>query len=488
MNFISTRGNSPAVSASAAILRGLAPDGGLYVPETIPACDMSALLGLSYKETAEKVLRLYLSDFTDEEISFCVNNAYTQTKFGGEDPAPIHTLRSGKHILELWHGPTCAFKDMALQMLPHLLSVSLKKQKEERTAVILVATSGDTGKAALEGFCDAESTKILVFYPSDGVSDMQKLQMITQKGNNVASCGIVGNFDDAQSGVKTIFADAQMRDMLDQKKCFLSSANSINFGRLLPQIVYYIHGYLKLVSAGHIHMGDKIDVCVPTGNFGNILAAYMASRMGLPIEKFVCASNANDVLTEFINTGIYNKNREFHATISPSMDILISSNLERMLWYLYDGDCKAVAALMEELKDFGTYAISEKAFAKLSKLFIGDSIDEDGTCEVIKNTWEKDGYVCDTHTAVALGACRKADGKNPMLVASTASPFKFASSVLRALGETPDADEFVNLERLEKGYGVACPASLGNLKSMEIRFPQVIDRTEMADRLLNFVK
>ncbi len=488
MNFISTRGNSPAVSASAAILRGLAPDGGLYVPETIPACDMRSLLGLSYKETAEKVLRLYLSDFTDEEISFCANNAYTSAKFEEDWAAPLADLSDGRFVLELWHGPTCAFKDMALQMLPHLLSVSLKKQKEDRTAVILVATSGDTGKAALEGFCDAESTKILVFYPSDGVSDMQKLQMITQKGGNVASCGIVGNFDDAQSGVKTIFADEQMRALLNSAGIFLSSANSINFGRLLPQIVYYIHGYLKLVSAGHIQMGDKIDVCVPTGNFGNILAAYMASRMGLPIEKFVCASNANDVLTEFINTGIYNKNREFHATISPSMDILISSNLERMLWYLYDGNCQAVADLMEELKDFGTYAISEKAFAKLSKLFIGDSIDEEGTCAVIKDTWEKDGYVCDTHTAVALGACRKADGKNPMLVASTASPFKFASSVLRALGETPDADEFVNLERLEKGYGVACPASLGNLKSMEVRFPQVIDRTEMADRLLNFVK
>ncbi len=488
MNFISTRGKSPAVSASAAILRGLAPDGGLYVPETIPACDMEALLGLSYKETAEKILRLYLNDFTDEEISYCVNNAYTAEKFGGEDPAPICTLNSGKHILELWHGPTCAFKDMALQMLPHLLSVSLKKQKEERTAVILVATSGDTGKAALEGFCDAQSTKILVFYPSDGVSDMQKLQMITQKGDNVCSCGIVGNFDDAQTGVKTIFADDTMREALNEKKCFLSSANSINFGRLLPQIVYYIHGYLKLVQQGKIAMGDNIDVCVPTGNFGNILAAYMASRMGLPIEKFVCASNANDVLTEFINTGVYNKNRDFHATISPSMDILISSNLERMLWYLYDGDCAAVADLMNQLKDKGMYQVSDEVFARLSALFIGDSIDEEGTRAVIKKTWEEDKYVCDTHTAVAIGACRKADGKNPMLVASTASPFKFASSVLSALGETPDEDEFINLTSLEEGYGVACPASLGNLKSMPIRFPQVIDRTAMGDKLLDFVK
>lgn len=488
MRYVSTRGQSPAVPASTTILNGLAPDGGLYVPESLPALDLTALQGLSYRARAEKILSLFLTDFPAADLHDCVESAYTAEKFGGQDPAPLHALSGDRHLLELWHGPTCAFKDMALQILPHLLAKSLKIQGETRRAVILVATSGDTGKAALEGFCNAPGTAILVFYPGDGVSEIQKRQMITQRGENVGVCGIQGNFDDAQTGVKALFSDPAVQKKMEKAHAFLSSANSINFGRLVPQIVYYVHAYLTLVEQGRIALGDPIRVCVPTGNFGNILAAFMAARMGLPIERFVCASNENDVLTEFIQTGRYNRVRPFHTTISPSMDILISSNLERLLWYLTDQNTTRVAAWMKQLKETGEYRITGAPFSLLSGLFEAASLNEEETAAAIRKTEETDHTVIDPHTAVAVGALEKvAPADCPTVIASTASPFKFTRAVLSALGEQGSEDPFEELSLLEKKAGKA-PRSLSELKSLPVRFPQVVGKTEMESVLESFVQ
>ena len=393
-------------------------------------------------------------------------------------------IAPGKNILELWHGPTCAFKDMALQILPYLLGTAVNKCAPGRTTVILVATSGDTGKAALDGFADVPMTKIIVFYPQDGVSDMQKLQMTTQKGANVAVCGIEGNFDDAQSGVKEIFSDPEMQALLKSADMEFSSANSINFGRLVPQVVYYVSAYCDMVKAGRIANGDAVNVAVPTGNFGNILAAYYAKEMGLPIARFICASNSNNVLTDFINTGIYDRNRKFFTTISPSMDILISSNLERLLYHLYEGDCDAVAKLMASLKSTGKYEVSAEVKAKLQKLFYGNCCDDTETKAAIAKTFASCSYLCDTHTAVAVDvydkfAAETAD-KTPCIIASTASPYKFAPAVLEAVGGTCSGNGFEVMDSLAKASGTEVPAPLASLKNCEVLHKNSIAKTDMA--------
>ena len=403
MFFTSTR-NDLQVTAAHAIAQGISSEGGLFVPSEFPAVSPEALaelVNMNYKERAAALLSKYLTGFTSEEVEYCVNGAYTNT-FDNDIPAPVFSLDSCRHILELWHGPTCAFKDLALQILPFLLTVSAKKSAPDKTIVILVATSGDTGKAALAGFADVPGTSIVVFVPHNGVSPMQQLQMTTQKGNNVAVCAIEGNFDDAQTGVKKIFGDAKMQEFLKEKNMEFSSANSINFGRLAPQIVYYFSAYCDLVREGKIKAGDSVNVAVPTGNFGNILAAYYAKQMGLPVKKFICASNKNNILTDFLRTGVYDRNRPFYTTSSPSMDILISSNLERLLYHLYNGDHKKIAALMDSLKKNGSYTIEPDVLEKLQADFYGGFCDDCQTSAEIGKMFKEYSYLCDTHTAVAL--------------------------------------------------------------------------------------
>ena len=485
MEFTSTR-QKLSVQSAQAITRGISADGGLFVPHHFPQLDketLDALVAMNYKERAEAVLKLYLTDFTDAEISHCVAGAYTGT-FENDIPAPVTEFEKDTYMLELWHGPTCAFKDMALQLLPFLLTVAAGKTQKGKTMVILVATSGDTGKAALEGFADVPGTKIIVFYPSDGVSAMQKLQMTTQDGDNVAVCGIVGNFDDAQTGVKEIFADEAVRKALAEADMEFSSANSINFGRLVPQIIYYISAYCALVRGGKIASGDFVNVTVPTGNFGNILAAYYAKQMGLPIRKFICASNRNNILTDFIATGVYDRNRDFYTTDSPSMDILISSNLERLLYHLYDGDCAEIAELMKSLKENGKYTVSDEVFSKLAAEFAGGFCDDEETGKTIREIFEKDNCLCDTHTAVAVNVYKKykaATGDTtPCIIASTAAPFKFAPAVLKAVaGKVESQGDFELLDELASVSGVAVPAPLAGLKSKQVKHTSVIAKEDM---------
>ena len=492
MFFTSTRANKN-VSAAQAVAQGISEDGGLFVPSEFPAIDqqtLEQLVNMSYKERAKKVLACYLNDYTTEEIDKCVENAYTGN-FDNDVPAPLSTLNDKLHILELWHGPTCAFKDMALQILPHLLTTAAAKVAPDEQKVILVATSGDTGKAALEGFADVPKTKIIVFYPVDGVSAMQKLQMTTQQGSNVAVCAIEGNFDDAQTGVKNIFSDSNMQKYLADRKMAFSSANSINFGRLVPQIIYYVSAYCDLVKDGKIAMGDKINVVVPTGNFGNILAAVYARNMGIPIAKFVCASNRNKILTDFIATGEYNRNREFYQTDSPSMDILISSNLERMLYHLYDNDPEKVAALMKDLKEKGSYKVTGEVLAKLQKEFFGGYCDDADTAKTIKNLFDEYHYLCDTHTAVAVNVYeqyKKATGdETPCVIASTASPYKFASAVLPALDGDAEADEFAMLDKLAAVSGTEVPSPLANLHDKKVLHKDCVNKVNMSDFITAFL-
>ena len=494
MKFTSTR-SLQSLDSSEVITRGIAADGGLFVPESFPALTkdfVEGLIPMTYKERAAGILKFYLTDFTQEEIARCVNGAYTNT-FENNDPAPLKALNDQLHILELWHGPTCAFKDMALQILPYLLSVAAKKTAPGRTMVILVATSGDTGKAALDGFADVEGTKIIVFFPQDGVSAMQKLQMTTQKGNNVAVCGIEGNFDDAQSGVKAIFADEEMKKILSAKSFDFSSANSINFGRLLPQIVYYISAWCDLLKSGRISYGEKFNIAVPTGNFGNILAAYYAKQMGVPVGRFICASNRNNVLSDFIRTGEYNRNRPFHTTTSPSMDILISSNLERLLYHLYNGETSKIAALMDSLKKDGVYKIDPAVLEKLQADFYGGFCDDEATARQIGKIFKEHSYLCDTHTAVALHVydqyVKETGDDRPCVVASTASPFKFAPAVLSAVeGKPVGGDEFEITERLSAVSGLAMPEALSSLKNQEVLHKSSIDKKDMAQFILDFLK
>ena len=491
MRYTSTRDKNVDVTSAWAIAQGISADGGLFVPVEIPKLsleDIAAMADMSYVERAKRVLALYLTDFTPEELAYCVEGAYGDNKFSSEDIAPIHELRAGEEILELWRGPTCAFKDMALQMLPRLMTVSVRKTVGTRETVILVATSGDTGKAALEGFKDAPHTRILVFYPVDGVSPMQKLQMTTQEGNNVAVCAIRGNFDDAQSGVKAIFTDPAVKEKLAAHDMLFSSANSINWGRLVPQVVYYISAYCDLVKSGRLTLGDPMNVVVPTGNFGNILAAYYAMKMGLPVKKFICASNKNHVLTDFIKTGIYDRRRDFFTTTSPSMDILISSNLERLLFDLTDRDDTAVAAMMESLRRDGCYTVSDSVREKLQALFVGGFADDEAVAATIRSTFADHRYLIDTHTAVAWDVAQQYKQANPehnaVVVLSTASPYKFPAAVLEGIGEKAEGDEFDVMEQLHKVTGVPVPKNLADLRSRAVRHRDVIDRGEMLDYVL----
>ena len=489
MHYVSTRNPDTRLSAAQAIVQGLSRDGGLFLPEEIPQIsleDIKALSLLPYPARAAKLMKLYLDEFTEEELLRFAEKAYGAAKFDDPKAAPVKPLGENRYILELWHGPTCAFKDMALQMLPYLLTASLQKTGEHKKVCILVATSGDTGKAALEGFRDVDHTKILVFYPDGGVSEIQKLQMVSQEGKNVGVCAVRGNFDDAQSGVKRIFSDPILREELARRGYFLSSANSINWGRVLPQIVYYISAYCDLLSEGAIALGDKVDFCVPTGNFGNILAGYYAKHMGLPVGTLVCASNANNVLTDFLSTGTYTAKREFYKTTSPSMDILVSSNLERLLYHVTGSDAE-VAGLMKSLNETGSYTVRPETLAAIRESFDCGWSSEEQVAGEIRARYEKDGYLCDTHTAVAfhVAAQKKRDGV-PMVVLSTASPFKFPRSVLEALGRTAPQNDFEAMQELEVATGRPAPASLAALRQKVERFNTVIDPEQIAQVALSY--
>lgn len=495
MQYVSTRNKNQKCSAAQAIAQGLALDGGLLTPEVLPKLSpngLKTMTDMSYQQRAVFVMGSYLDDFTASELSAYATRAYGPDKFDTKAVAPVRQLDDKTYCLELWHGPTCAFKDMALQMLPHLLSASLSKNEEQKTVCILVATSGDTGKAALEGFKDVDRTRILVFYPKDGVSDIQQLQMQTQEGENVGVCAVVGNFDDAQTGVKRLFSDAALRDTLAGRGYFFSSANSINWGRILPQIVYYISAYCDLLKEGKVQKGDPINVCVPTGNFGNILSAYYAKQMGVPIHKLICASNQNNVLTDFIKTGVYDRNRPFYNTMSPSMDILISSNLERMLFEFTERDDVAVKEYMSALATEGRYEVSEKVKKQLDKNFAAGCCGDAETKAMIAKMWKEKNYLIDTHTAVAFHVLeeyrRETGDDTPTVVVSTASPFKFCDNVLGALGVTDLAAGTDILDQLSKVTGEPVPAPLANLKGKEIRFQQVTEKENMSDRVLEMLQ
>jgi len=492
MNYKSTRDSSLKYSASKAILTGISPDGGLFLPEYIPAFEqgeLESLFGRPYMDVAIAVFEKYLTDFSSEEIETCIADAYTAEKFDGAEPVCLSRLgESSLYSLELWHGPTCAFKDMALQILPHFMNCANQKNGDGRTIRILVATSGDTGKAALEGFKDAPGTAISVFYPQFGVSNMQKRQMTTQEGENVQVFGIDGNFDDAQTGVKRIFTSGQARDLAAQKGEVFSSANSINWGRLLPQIVYYVYSYTELAAYGQVKEGETFNVVVPTGNFGNILAAYYAKCMGVPIGKLICASNDNNVLTDFFETGVYDKNRPFYATTSPSMDILVSSNLERLMYLLCGEDDKVVNNWYSELSQTGRFTVCEAVKEKMDHDFYAAFANEEQVAKTIRFLFEEFGYLCDTHTAVAFYAAEQYQSQTNdhrvTVVASTASPYKFADSVLSALGETPVDDDFDRLQQLNDFSKMEIPVQLQNLRDKEIRFTQTTSPENMLNAVL----
>ena len=493
MQYISTRDAGARFTASQAITRGLAADGGLLTPYYIPKLPNKALDDLkdmSYQHRAVYVMKQFLEEFSVKELTDFAAAAYGPAKFDTPAVAPVRTVDGNTHCLELWHGPTCAFKDMALQMLPHLLTASLTKTEEFKTVCILVATSGDTGKGALEGFRDVPKTRILVFYPKDGVSQVQELQMVTQEGGNVGVVSVVGNFDDAQTGVKRLFSDEDLRAELERRGFFFSSANSINWGRVLPQIVYYVSAYCDLLRDEKIQPGQTINVCVPTGNFGNILAAYYAREMGVPIGRLICASNSNNVLTDFIRTGVYDRNRTFYNTMSPSMDILISSNLERLLLSLTQ-DVDEVKGYMEQLNATGRYEVREKVREKLQKLFWGYCCDDKETQRVIGEMYKTHDYLIDPHTAVAFSALeqyRKETGdETPCVVASTASPFKFCGSVLGALGETEVASGLDALDQLSEKTGLPAPAPLAGLRSKTVRFNTTVEKDHMVDAVLSML-
>lgn len=487
----STRDSKVRVTASQAILKGLSEDGGLFVPETIPSLDVSLkeLAGMTYQETAYAVMSRFLTDFTEEELKGCIERAY-DSKFDLPQIAPL-VKAEGAYYLELFHGATIAFKDMALSILPHLMTVSARKNQVKQEIVILTATSGDTGKAALAGFADVPGTKIIVFYPKDGVSPIQEKQMVTQKGDNTFVVGIRGNFDDAQSGVKAIFGDVQLKEELAAAGFQFSSANSINIGRLVPQIVYYVYAYAKLFADGEIEEKEPVNVVVPTGNFGNILAAYYAKQMGLPIKKLICASNDNKVLYDFFKTGCYNRNREFLLTTSPSMDILISSNLERLIYQIADQNDETARSLMEQLSGNGQYEITPSMEEKLGD-FYGGYAGVEETAEAIQSLYRSVGYVIDTHTAVAscvYGKYRKETGDTTKtVIASTASPFKFTKSVMEAIGEADaGADDFKLADRLSVLSGVPVPKAVEEIRSAKVLHNTVVNVDEMKQTVKEFL-
>lgn len=487
----STRSDSDKVSASVAILKGLSDDGGLFVPTVIPKLDktMEELAGLSYKEVAYEVMKLFFTDFTKDELTSCIEKAYDE-KFDTEEIAPL-VYADGAYYLELFHGPTIAFKDMALSILPHLLTTSARKNQVQEEIVILTATSGDTGKAALAGFADVEGTKIIVFYPKDGVSVVQEKQMVTQVGDNTYVVAIHGNFDDAQNGVKQMFNDGQLKEQLKEKGYVFSSANSINIGRLVPQIVYYVYSYANLYKNEEVQKGEEINIAVPTGNFGNILAAYYAKEMGVPVHKLICASNDNKVLYDFFTSGTYDRNREFILTTSPSMDILVSSNLERLLYEACDKDDKLTKECMDSLSKIGNYQITEKMKEKL-KDFVSGYATEEETAHMIKKIHEETGYVIDTHTAVAASVYadykKKNQDETKTIVASTASPYKFTKSVMSALdNKYADEDELELAEELSKVADTPIPNAIEEIKTAPVLHTRVCDKDEMKETVENIL-
>ena len=489
MDYISTRDSGHRVSAAQAIVSGLSPDGGLFLPESLPQFSLSeieAMAKTGYAGRAVAVLSRFLTDFSEDELREYVSRAYAPEKFPPKAVAPVVPLDENAHILELFHGPTCAFKDFALQLLPFLLTASLRKTGCDKTVVILVATSGDTGKAALEGFADVPGTKICVFYPDGGTSNIQRLQMTTQAGENVMVFAAEGNFDDAQNGVKRIFTDRAYAEELADRGYILSSANSINWGRLVPQIAYYFSAYCELLNAGRVKPGDPVNIVVPTGNFGNILAAYFAKHCGLPVGKLVCASNRNNVLTDFITTGTYDRNRGFYVTTSPSMDILISSNLERLLYLLCGRDDKVLRGYMEALAKTGKYTVAADVLAKLQSEFAAGCADDAATAAAIRGVYRETGYLCDTHTAVAVNVYRdyaaKTGDRTPTVIASTASPFKFANSVLpAAFGRAADGGDFALLAKLAELSGQPAPQALAGLQDKTERFTSTVEPAKMKE-------
>lgn len=485
----STRGGESGVTASKAVIKGLCDDGGLFVPESFPRLNISLerLPELSYRETAYEVMKEFLTDYTKEELLYCINSAYDE-KFDDEEIAPL-VKKGDMYFLELFHGRTIAFKDMALSILPYLLTTALKKNNVDKEVVILTATSGDTGKAALAGFADVPGTRIIVFYPKGGVSRIQELQMVTEKGKNTKVVGVKGNFDDCQSGVKAIFNDEELKAELNSEGFCFSSANSINIGRLIPQVSYYVYAYGRMVKGGHIKAGDKLDFTVPTGNFGNILAAFYAKQMGLPIGKLICASNENKVLYDFFNTGDYDRNREFILTTSPSMDILISSNLERLIYFIGGCDPKKNADLMRRLEKNGRYEIDEKMKEGL-KDFYGAYAGEDEVFETIDSIYKETGYVIDTHTAVAAAADRKykagAHDGNRSVIISTASPYKFTRNVMRAIGkENDETDDFKLVDELSAISHVKVPKAVEEIRNAKILHDTVCEVAEMKELVRN---
>lgn len=482
----STRNKKDVITPCNAILQGLSEDGGLFVLRDLKNLDLdvSSLVNKSYFEIAESVLRLFLSDFSDEEIKACVHNAYAN-KFSTEEITPLIELNDG-YILELFNGPTSAFKDVGLSMLPQLTKTALKKSDIKEDILILTATSGDTGKAALEGFKDVDRCKIIVFYPNHGVSTVQEAQMKTQEGKNVCVCAMEGNFDDAQSGIKEIFVDAAFKKQLAEKNIKLSSANSINIGRLVPQMVYYFYAYVKLVEKNKIKVGDKVNFVVPTGNFGNILAGYYAKQIGLPVNKLVCASNDNNVLYDFINTGVYDRQRDFLKTISPSMDILISSNLERLLYYMSGEDNAYIKSIMDDLSTKGKYEVTPEILKQIQEAFIAGYCTNEETKKTIREVYEKDHYLLDPHTAVAYKVFKEnKDTICPSVILSTASPYKFTKSVYDSLEETLDVDEFTLMKKLNEMSGVKVPENLKDLDQKAILHENLIEKSEMRDFVLS---
>lgn len=483
MKYKSTRGSIYTKTAPEAIIAGLAEDKGLYVPDSFPQLPFKIedMQGKTYKEIAFQVMKAFFPDYTDTEMRHCVDGAY-DGKFEAEDVVPLVDA-ADTHFLELYHGRTAAFKDMALSILPYLLTTAIKKEKEDHKICILTATSGDTGKAALEGFADVEGTEIIVFYPNEGVSEVQERQMVSQEGVNTQVFAINGNFDNAQSGVKAIFNDDKIAEELAAKGVKLSSANSINIGRLVPQVAYYVYAYIKLVERGAIKNGEPMNVVVPTGNFGNILAAYYAYKMGIPVNRFICASNENKVLTDFINTGVYDIRREFHLTNSPSMDILISSNLERLLYHLSGDDGEQIKALMEDLDGKKVYEVSDKIKEGL-KVFYGGFATVEETNETIGKVYKEAGYLMDTHTAVAYKVYedyKNATGdKIPAVIASTASPYKFADSVAKAIGLAECKDGFEYVREVNEATGVPVPSGLKDLDKKPVLHTGVLDIDQMA--------
>jgi threonine synthase len=493
MRYTSTRDSNVNVIAAQAIAQGISAEGGLFLPKELPQLlpgELEELAALDYIGRAERILSKFLTaqgGWSADELRACVQGAYAGS-FRHPSVAPVVLLDDNTSVLELYHGPTCAFKDLALQLLPRLLTASAQKTMPGQEIVILVATSGDTGKAALEGFKDVPGTQIVVFYPSDGVSAVQKAQMATQEGGNVGVVAVRGNFDDAQNGVKRIFTSPEMQAALAARKQVFSSANSINWGRLAPQIVYYISAFCDLRKAGKLAAGQGVHFVVPTGNFGNILAGYYAKSMGLPIAKLICASNQNKILTDFLTTGVYDRNRDFYTTSSPSMDILISSNLERLLYLATGRDDQLVANWMRQLSSTGRYEIPAPLLQTLQETFSAGYCDETQTAAAIRRAWENHQFLSDTHTAVALHVLeeyrKQTNDSKPAVVVSTASPYKFAASVLGALGGACPADEFAALSALEQATGVACPAPLRNLDQKPVRFTAVCNANEMADHVV----